>query len=303
MSFRAYAILFCATLGLPLAISCGKRTADKTPEEIQRDHELKLFAETIRTVQERYVDVEQVHIDQIISNSLKGMVASIDPYAVIQFTGNPPSEIIPQDVPLAELLETEWPEIMVLKIYSFHPLMKKHVRNLHNKMRGREPAGILIDGRGATGTDYSAALEICALFLPRETIVGTIIEKQGEVTRSLTTRSPPVWKTNSVIVLIDNQTYGPPELLASALRFYRRATLAGEPSRGVAVVQSPISVTDQWIVMLSTGRVLDPGGKNITGNPLTPDLAAIPDPEEKENVDYIFRRGMSALRDTLSPLN
>jgi C-terminal processing protease CtpA/Prc len=299
MTLRAGIHWLCAITLLFSAASCGKHSPEKTDEERQREHELKLFTDSIRTVQERYVDADQVHIDQIISNSLKGMVASIDPYATIRFTGNPSPEIIPPDVPLAELTASEWPEIMMLKIYSFGSPMKKQLREIESRSRGIDPAGFLIDCRGASGDDYSAVVEICELFLPRDTTIGTILEKQGSVTRPLITRSQPRWPTNTIVVLIDSQTDGPAELLASALHHHKRAMLIGEPSRGVAVVQSPIPVIDNWIVMLSTGRVLDPTGTDITGHALIPMVTVRPDPEEKEGVDFIYQRGMTALRDAV----
>jgi len=299
MSFRSLIFLVCCCPLLLIANSCGKRSADKTPEEVQREHELKLFNETIRMVQERYVDEDQVQIDHIISNSLKGMVAAIDPFAEIRFTGNPPPEVIPDDVPLVEMIDSEWREIMILNVYSFHPLMKKQLRDIESSLRDRNPAGILLDCRGATGDNYPAALEIAEMFLPRGTTIGSVVEKQGASIRTLTTRRNPLWTTNSVVVLIDQQTSGPAELLAAALKFHRRAILAGEPSRGLTVVQSPVPLTDEWIVMLSTGRITDPDGKDLTGHPLEPDIRAKQDPEDKEHLDYILQRGMTTLRDQL----
>lgn len=289
-------LLLLAGLGLLFTTGCGRRDDAPLPEDPQRDQELRLFREGVRTVQERYVDADRVQLDMILSNSIKGMVASVDPYATIHFTGPRTEPPLPEDVPLVELEESDDRELVVLNVYGFQPLLRKHLRALESKARDRRPAGILIDARGATGMDYAAATDLAGWFLPRGSVIGSLVEKQGEATRAMATRRPPIWTTNRVVVLIDGETAGPAEWLAAALQFHHRALLVGEPSRGATVLQSPVPITDEWTVMLTTGRALNPDGRDVTGHPLTPDVIAQPDEAAEENVDWLFLRGMKELK-------
>ncbi len=280
-----------------IAAGCNRREQDPPTGNPERENELRLFREGIQTVQDRYVDPERVHMDSIISNSIKGMVAEIDPYASIYFSGDPAEDkVIPADVSLVELLDGEDRHLVILKVYGFQPQTRKQLRSLESAARSRSPAGVLIDARGATGNDYHAALDIAAWLLPRNTVVGSIVEKQGAESRPLTTRRPPLWTTNVVMMLIDHDTSGPAEWLAAALQFHHRVDLVGEASRGVTVIQTPVPITDQWTAMLTTGRVLNPDGRDITGNPLKPDIAVTPEADDKENVDWIYLRGMATLK-------
>lgn len=288
-----------AALVLVMA-ACGKRNADQPPDNQQMDAELRLFREGIQKVQERYVDADRVQLEMILSNSIKGMVSSIDPYATILFTGESAEPAIPYDVPLVELNDSDHLSITVLKIHGFYPLTKKQLRNLESRARSQPAEGVLIDARGASGMDYSTAVEMAAWLLPRGTTVGSLVEKQGSENRDQTTRRPPVWTDNPVVVLIDRETSGPSEWLAAALQFYKRAHLVGESTRGVGIIQTPVSISDNWTVMLTTGRVLYPDQRDQTGQPLTPDVVAEPPPGNKENVDWLFQRGLDVLRDLLT---
>jgi C-terminal processing protease CtpA/Prc len=281
-------------------IACGKRDADLPPDNQERDAELRLFQEGIQKVQDRYVDADRVQLEMILSNSIKGMVSSVDPFATILFTGESDEPFVPRDVPLVELNDLDHLSIASLKIHGFYPLMKKQLRNLESRARSQQAAGVLIDARGAGGMDYSAAVDMAAWLLPRGTMVGSVVEKQGSETRDLTTRRPPLWTDNPVVVLIDRETSGPSEWLAGALQFHKRAQLVGESTRGIGIIQTPVTISDHWTVMLTTGRVLYPDQRDQTGLPLTPDVAAEPPPGNKENVDWLFQRGLDVLRDVLT---
>lgn len=285
-------------LAAALLTACGRREPPPPADTAQRDHELRMFQEGVRTVQERYVDADRVQLDNLISNSIKGMVAEIDPHATLLFNRAQATDpaSVPDDVALVELIDLEGHRIIVVKVHGFQPLTRKQVRALESAARNRKDAAILVDARGAAGSDYQAAADLAAWLLPRNSAVGALVEKQGEPARAVTTRRAPVWSANPVLMLVDRDTAGPAEWLAGALQFHHRAMLFGEPTRGLTVLQTPVPITDQWTVLLTTGRALNPDGRAITGNPLQPDLAVAPDPDNSENVDWLYLRGIEALK-------
>jgi C-terminal processing protease CtpA/Prc len=298
MKRRASMVLCWIAAALLAGSGCGRREPQPAADTDQRDRELRKFQAGVRTVQERYVDADRVQFDILMSNSIKGMVAEIDPHATLLFSGGPASEgpVIPDDVPLVELVDLEGQRITVLKVYGFQPQMRKQLRALEAEARNRSLAAILIDARGASGTDYQAAADLAAWLLPRNAAVGALVDKQGEPARAVTTRRAPVWPSNPVLMLVDRDTAGPAEWLASALQFHHRVRLFGEPTRGLTVQQTPVPVTDQWTVLLTTGRALNPDGRDITGSPLVPDLPATPDPDNRENVDWLYLHALESLK-------
>ena len=286
-------------LAASLAVSACRRREQPAAEEQQiRERELNLFLSAIRAVQDRFVDVDQVQLDSLLSNSLRGMVESIDPYAVILSGGAPaPVEPAPPDAPPVEILGYDDGHMVVVKIFRFEPALRKHLRGLEATSRNRQPSGILIDARDAIGSDYDAALAVAEWFVERGSLVGVLLENRGERETRLITRRQPVWAEGNLVVLIDQETSGPSELLASALKHHRDALLVGEATRGITVIRSPVVINPDWTILLATGRVLDAQERDITGNPVVPDVEAQPRPGSKENIDWIYRRGITALKD------
>jgi len=293
MNRRAFLLLATALL----ACSCSKHESYPPVDDPQRTAELELFVEAIRIVQERYVDVDQVQLTRIISNSLKGVIASVDPYAEIFYTGEPAVQEIPKDVSMVEAEGPDANGTLIIRIFGFNRAMKKQFKKLASSLRKEQVLGILVDCRGAHGDNYESAAALADWFLERETVIGSLEEKQGERVQVFVSKKKPVWATNMVVVIQDNTLKGPGEFFAAALRANDRCILVGQPSSGIAVVQTPIKLTDEWTVMLSTGRVREPGGRVISGNPIIPDIIAHPEPENNENIDWTYRRGLAVLKD------
>lgn len=295
-------ILFVAACALA-CVSCGRSRDRADDEEARaREREMQRFVEAIRVVQDRYVDVEKVQLDGMISNSLKGMITSIDPNAEVFYTGTTEQVSVPDDAPLLEWSGPDESGIAVLHIFGFASDMKRQLRKLEGEVGRRGVAGILIDARGAYGEDFEAAALVAEWFLPRETAIGSLVQRQGERVETYIARRAPAWVTNQVVVLTDPALVGPGEILAAALRANERCILVGRPTRGVAVVRSPVKITDEWTVLLSTAQAREPGGRNITGNPIHPDIAAQAEPDNRENIDWVHRAGLAALRERITPL-
>ncbi|HMP90742.1 MAG TPA: S41 family peptidase [Kiritimatiellia bacterium] len=298
MSVRT-ASLLCFAFWCIAVAGCSRERNQASERDPVLERELGLYLSAIAAVQERYVDVDKVQLDFLISNSLRGVVETIDPHAFILPQGESPTdEPVPEDAPPLEMLGHEEGDILVVKIYRFDSTVRRSMRTLEQAVRTRKsPAGILIDGRDAIGHDYDAALAVGELFMEKGTMMGTIVESQGGKKTPLVTKRAPIWPDSMLVTLIDDETSGPMELLAGALKQHRKAVLVGEPTRGVAVIRSPLKLLPDWTVMLTTGQLLDAEGRTITGNPLTPDIIAQPAPDSRENVDWLYRRGIIALRD------
>lgn len=284
-------------LAAGLTTGCGSRKEDPSASDPSLSRELHLLTEAIRTVHERYVDQDRATVDQLISNSLSGLVASIDPYATLEAVGattrEPPD--IPEDVALAEAFTREGSNIATIRIYGFVPAARRDLKNIENSLRAKPFNSILLDTRGAHGNDYGIAALVAEWFLPQDEVIGSVVEKQGARRRVFSSRRPPLWGAEvPLVMLIDRHTSGPSEMLAAALRFHHRAHLVGEATAGKTVLQERITLDDQWSLWLTTGRVTDPNGKDITGNPLQPDLSA---ETGVENIDRIQLEGLRLLQE------
>ena len=82
-----------------------------------------------------------------------------------------------------------------------------------------------------------------------------------------------------MVVLINEGSASASEILAGALKDYKRATLVGMKSFGKGTVQQPMDFTDGSGLHVTIAKWLLPNGANIHG------VGIIPDVEEKWNVD------------------
>lgn len=285
---------------LGLAFLAGTTSCSREPEQRKPGKELDLITSAIHTVHQRYIDEQAVPVDLLISNSLLGMIEAIDPNATLvnlrlsAEQPNPPSA----DVPLIEITQLENPAILILRIFAFEPGLTRQLRDREPALRRIQPDAILLDVRGSYGQNYMAAAALAEWFLPLDSVIGALVEKQGEPPTPVASKRPPLWEGVPVVMLIDGKTTGPAEWAASALRFFDRVRLVGEPSAGQAMLMTTFPLSPEWGLRLSTGRALNPDGRSITGHPLTPDITAVPVPET-ENFDWIYQQGLTTLKGML----
>ncbi len=75
-----------------------------------------------------------------------------------------------------------------------------------------------------------------------------------------------------VVVLINQSTAGPAEVVAGAILDNKRGDVVGVPSFGVGVYQKLIPVGDGSALLLSVAKYYTPDGKPIPGNGITPNV-------------------------------
>ncbi len=87
-----------------------------------------------------------------------------------------------------------------------------------------------------------------------------------------------------MVVLINQSTAGPAELVASAVLGNKRGEVVGVRSFGVGVYQKPIPVGDGSALLLSVAKYNGSDGKSINENGVTPSVVQ-PANGEADNAD------------------
>src|SRR5581483_10504558 len=78
--------------------------------------------------------------------------------------------------------------------------------------------------------------------------------------------------TTPLVVLVDAGTASAAEIVAGSLRDRDRAVIVGSRTFGKGSVQEPVRLGDGSAIELTVGRYLTPGGRNLDGVGIDPDV-------------------------------
>lgn len=127
---------------------------------------------------------------------------------------------------------------------------------------------IVLDLRDSAGGTIDAATQIASKLVGGGTLA-TIQEKsRRSIIRLPKTRAISM----PVAVLVNGGTSSVAELLAGILRDCVKAPLVGTKTFGDGLVQTPVILRDGSAALITTGKMLTPGGTDFDGKGLDPDV-------------------------------
>jgi carboxyl-terminal processing protease len=181
----------------------------------------------------------------------------------------------------------------VLKIPAFTPTTAAAVKKQLDEAAKRSIGVVLLDLRGSIGGDVADAVPVAALFLGKGT-VATVQSRRLAGKPLDVAQGEPAWKGRTV-VLMDDSTAGPAEILAAALHDRGKATTVGETTVGMGIVQRAVPTQEGGLLFMTVGRYVSPSGQVLGGKGLAPDERVIVFPGE-ESRDRILDRGLELAR-------
>jgi carboxyl-terminal processing protease len=191
-------------------------------------------------------------------------------------------------------VETRWEkDVAIVRVPAFTPAAAEAVRRAIEEAGRRSLDRMIVDLRGSVGGEIADAGPTASLFVGR-----------GPVAR-LVTRTVPLkpvealgeraWKGRTV-VLTNDSTGGPAEVFAAALRDRASATIVGETTAGMAIVQRLVPTGSGGSLFMTVGRYQSPSGTMLGGKGLAPDERVITLPGDSDDRDPILERGLEVVR-------
>ena len=135
--------------------------------------------------------------------------------------------------------------------------------------RLQDTKGLILDLRGNSGGLFQNAIVISNLFMKQGTIVN-VIARQGKINTYSATDEGCIYN-NPLVVLIDGTSASASEILSSALKDNKRATLIGTRTYGKGLVQKVFSLPNKSGMNLTIARYLTPNGDDINQKGVSPD--------------------------------
>lgn len=142
---------------------------------------------------------------------------------------------------------------------------------------------IVLDLRNCAGGDPKEAVQTAGLFLENG-LVG-YLQGQRFPRQDLSVKSSGPVNTLPLVVLINQSTAGPAELIASSMAANKRGGVMGTRSFGIGVYQKLISMDDGSALLLSVAKYYGPDGKAIQDNGVTPTVSDDSSPDSSGDDD------------------
>lgn len=184
-------------------------------------------------------------------------------------------------------------DVAIVKIPSFDANTAAAVRKELEEAQRRNITRAILDLRGSIGGEIEQAAPVASLFLSKGPVASVVTRKAA--IKPLEATGNPVW-SGRVVVLMDDSTAGPAEILAGALRDRGHATTVGETTVGMAIVQRSVPTHEGGTLYMTIGRYVTPSGQVLGGKGLTPDERVIVFPGETGDRDTILERGLEIVR-------
>lgn len=131
-------------------------------------------------------------------------------------------------------------------------------------------SSIVLDLRDCAGGTEKESEKTANLFLDHGLI--TYLFGQRFPRKEIVAQSSDQITKLPLVVLINQSTAGPAEIIAGAILDNKRGDVVGVPSFGVGVYQKLIPVGDGSALLLSVAKYYTPDGKPIPGNGITPNV-------------------------------
>jgi len=157
-----------------------------------------------------------------------------------------------------------------------------------------------VDVRDNPGGYLSSAVEATSQFLKEGSIV--VFEERDSSRQQMLARPGGLATDLTLAVLVNRGSASGAEIMAGALRDYNRAVLIGETTFGKGSVQLPRDLSDGSSVRVTVGTWLTPGGKQIQGQGLRPDIEVKPTPDDdKAKRDPVLDKALDWFKATPLP--
>ena len=204
---------------------------------------------------------------------LAGSAGSSVTLAVVKEAQGEPQKITMQRVELtypAVVFKTVDENTAYLRVATFNKGIAAQVSSKLKELSASHADKVVLDLRNCAGGEVDEAVQTASLFLDKGLI--TYAQGQRYPRQDIPAKPQGAVVKLPLVVLINQSTAGPAELVASAVLGNHRGDVVGVRSFGEGVVQKTIPVGDGSGLLLSVAKYYNLDGKAISDNGVTPNV-------------------------------
>ncbi len=160
----------------------------------------------------------------------------------------------------------------ILTISRFDLDTGKLVKRLAQEAVDRGVKKLIVDLRGNGGGYVSSANEVASLWINGDIVVEQRSSNGVYSEQTHAKTGMDILSNMKTVVLINGSTASASEIVAGALKDYKKATLVGEKTYGKGSVQALEEFTSGELLRVTIAKWYTPKGKNINGEGIEPDV-------------------------------
>jgi hypothetical protein len=205
----------------------------------------------------------------------------------------PNREDAPLDVPSTLYSEVLDGHIGYLRLGSLNGANLQAMDKSLGNFAANKVDALIIDLRCSQGTnDFAVAAEFAKRFCRKGKALFTLRKPAARQDRVFSSDRDPAFQ-GLIMVLADGDTSGAAEALASALRFYDKALVIGQPTAGRAVEYSDLPLPGGKILRVAVAEGVSPDGRSLFVEGIKPDLPVeMPTADKRQIFQSSAEKGM-----------
>jgi carboxyl-terminal processing protease len=210
------------------------------------------------------------------------------------------AEVKVQSVKNAHLIDKDLTgafKVGYVRVVQFNEPTAEELAKALDELQKQGMQALILDLRNNPGGLLNSAVDVCAQFLPPNTIVvstqGRTESQERDYTTSSTAKERP---RVPLAVLVNEGSASGAEIVSGALKDLKRAVLVGETTFGKGSVQNVLQLPDGSALRFTTAKYYTPGKQVIHGNGVTPNIA-VPMTQEQEHALFLSRNSDTKIGD------
>ncbi len=160
-----------------------------------------------------------------------------------------------------------------LRVATFNKGKTAEISSKLRELTSKGASKVVLDLRNCAGGDADEAVDAASLFLEKGLVAYAVGQRYPR--QDFPAKPAGEFSKLPLVVLINQSTAGPSELVASAILGNKRGEVVGVRSFGVGIVQKTIPVGDGSALLLSVAKYYGPDGKAIHDNGVTPSVVQV----------------------------
>lgn len=185
-----------------------------------------------------------------------------------------------------------------IRIVRFDYVTIEQFDEAYSDLQAQGARGLILDLRDNPGGLVTAVMGVADRFLP-EGILFSEETSDGKRTNYMCEGHDPI--SIPMVVLVNGYSASAAEILSGAIKDYGVGILVGTTTYGKGIVQDTYQLSDGSAVELTVGAYYLPGGNNIQGTGIEPDVEIEFDAEKyyDKGIDDQLNKGIAIVKDKM----